>query len=382
MGAAHRSGHGETRGDGSSGRLTLFLAGDVMTGRGIDQVLPRSVDPRLYESYVKTATRYVRLAEEVHGGIPKPVSYDYVWGDALEELVRAAPSVRIINLETAVTTADTPWPGKGIHYRMHPANTALLTAAAIDVCALANNHVMDWGREGLTETLATLRAHRIATTGAGETRGAAIQPAAVETDSGRLLVFAWALTDSGVPGSWAAGTRAGVAVLPSTGRVGVDRAVAAVEAHRRPGDRVVVSLHWGPNWGYDVAPAHRSFAHRLTESGVVDVVFGHSSHHPKSLEVHRGRLILYGAGDFLNDYEGIGGRESYKGDLTIMYLPVLAGSGELTRLRLIPFRIRRFRLERAGEEEADWLAETLDRHSRTHGARVYRTGEGLEARWS
>lgn len=235
MHAADGPGHGGTPRDGPGGPLTLFLAGDVMTGRGIDQVLPRSVDPRLYESHVKTATRYVELAEAAHGEIPAPVPYEYAWGDALAELTRVSPDVRIVNLETAVTTSTTPWRGKGIHYRMHPANAALLTAAAIDVCVLANNHVMDWGRKGLMETLTTLRGSGIATTGAGETLEAAVRPAVVETESGRLLVFGWGLADAGVPGSWEAGAGAGVALLPAADRAASERVMAAVDAHRRPG---------------------------------------------------------------------------------------------------------------------------------------------------
>lgn len=69
----------------------------------------------------------------------------------------ASPRTRIVNLETAATTSDEPWPGKGIHDRMHPANIALLSAAGLDVCALGNNRVMDWERTGLRETLSVLR---------------------------------------------------------------------------------------------------------------------------------------------------------------------------------------------------------------------------------
>jgi poly-gamma-glutamate synthesis protein (capsule biosynthesis protein) len=49
----------------------LFLCGDVMTGRGIDQILPHPCDPLLHESYVKSARDYIRLAEQVNGRIPK-----------------------------------------------------------------------------------------------------------------------------------------------------------------------------------------------------------------------------------------------------------------------------------------------------------------------
>ncbi|MFO7892707.1 MAG: CapA family protein [Longimicrobiales bacterium] len=370
-----------------AGPVTLFLAGDVMLGRGIDQVLPHSVDPRLHESYVKDARRYVALAEAEHGEIPAPVPFDYVWGDALAELDRMDPDARIINLETAVTTSDSPWAHKGIHYRMHPENTPVLTAAGIDVCVLGNNHVMDWGRAGLRETLEALSAAGLPTAGAGESARAAAAPAVVETGKGRLLVFSYGTPTAGVPTDWAAageagggeadggegdgeGARAGVNLLPTLDREAADRVIEDVESRREDGDRVVVSIHWGGNWGYDVPAAQRWFAHRLIDAGAADVVHGHSSHHPKGIEVHGGRLILYGAGDFLNDYEGIGGREEYRGGLTVMYFPTLAPSGELVELRMAPMRIRRFRLERAPEEDAEWLAERLDEHSRVLGTRV------------
>ena len=97
----------------------------------MDQILPQSVDPRIFEPYVQNARRYVELAEEATGPIPQPVDYDYIWGNALAVIERVDPALRIINLETAVTAAGDPWYGKGIHYRMHPANVAALKAAGI-----------------------------------------------------------------------------------------------------------------------------------------------------------------------------------------------------------------------------------------------------------
>src|SRR5688500_8641778 len=131
--------------------VMLFLCGDVMTGRGIDQVLPHLGNPTLFEEYMKSAMGYVELAEEANGPIPKPVAFAYIWGDALAELERAKPDVRIINLETAVTRSDDAQ-DKAVNYRMHPDNIPCLTAAHIDCCALANNHVLDWGYTGLAET--------------------------------------------------------------------------------------------------------------------------------------------------------------------------------------------------------------------------------------
>lgn len=137
------------------GRTTLFVCGDVMTGRGVDQVLPHPSPPHLYEPYMRSALDYVALAEKANGPIPRPVDPDYVWGTALQILADVSPHARVINLETSVTTSDTA-ETKGINYRTHPDHVAVLTAARIDCCVLANNHVLDWGQTGLLETLDTL----------------------------------------------------------------------------------------------------------------------------------------------------------------------------------------------------------------------------------
>lgn len=154
-----------------------------------------------------------------------------------------------------------------------------------------------------------------------------------------------------------------------------------MNAVRREGDRVVVSLHWGLNWAYEVPPAQRAFAHRLIDAGAADVVHGHSSHHPKGIEVYGGRPILYGAGDFLDDYEGIGGREGFRSGLTLMYFPVLEPSGALASFEMAPMRIRRLRLQRASEEETAWLQARLHRESRAFGVEVHRSGDRLALSW-
>jgi poly-gamma-glutamate capsule biosynthesis protein CapA/YwtB (metallophosphatase superfamily) len=268
--------------------VKLFLCGAVMTGRGIDQILAAPCDPAIEEPWVKDARDYVALAERAHGPIPRGADPQYVWGEALQALDAERPDARIVNLETAVTTSDKR-ACKDINYRMSPANAACVTAARIDCCVLANNHVLDWGACGLEETLDTLK-------GAG--------------------------------------------------------------------DIVVVSIHWGPNWGYEVEREQRDFAQLLVDAGAADLVHGHSPHHPGALEVHRGRLILYACGDFINDYEGIAGHESFRPEFTLMYLPTLDdASGALRELAMRPMRLRRFRLEHASPADAEWLAATLRRAS-------------------
>ncbi|MDX1582653.1 MAG: CapA family protein, partial [Thermoanaerobaculia bacterium] len=210
----------------------LMLTGDVMLGRGIDQIMPRSVDPVLYEPYMKSALGYVAIAEEENGPIPKGVGPRYVWGESLEVLERLDPPVRIVNLETAVTTADDPWPGKGIHYRTHPANAAVLAAAGIDCAVVANNHVIDWGRRGLVETLDTLKKSGVEPVGAGLSLRSASEPAVLETGEDRILVFAMADESSGVPADWAAREdRSGVHLLPDLSEDSAMSVAASIRNH-------------------------------------------------------------------------------------------------------------------------------------------------------
>ncbi|MGB5177319.1 MAG: CapA family protein, partial [Gammaproteobacteria bacterium] len=132
--------------------LTLFLCGDVMTGRGIDQVLPHPGNPQLYEAYIRDARDYVRLAERTNGAVKRPVELAYPWGDAL-----------------------------------------------------ANNHVLDWGVAGLQETLATLDMAGIRRAGAGRDLEEGMAPAVIPVPGkGRVLVFSCGFESSGIGRSWAA----------------------------------------------------------------------------------------------------------------------------------------------------------------------------------
>lgn len=352
--------------------IRLFLCGDVMTGRGIDQILPHPGDPALYESYVRDAREYVQLAETAHGPIPRSVDFTYIWGDALGEMESHQMDARIINLETAITESEDYWPDKPVLYRMHPRNIGCLTAAHISCCALANNHLLDWENEGLQETLRALDAAGISHAGAGRDAAEATHGAALDVaGKGRVLVFSFGSPTSGVPREWAATEdRPGVNLLEDLSEETAQRVADRMLKETRPGDVVVASIHWGGNWGYRVPDEQISFAHQLIDEGV-SIVHGHSSHHVKTIEVYRERLILYGCGDFLTDYEGISGYEQFRGDLTLMYLvEVDPRQGQLMSARMVPMQLRRFQLNRASAEDSQWLCDLLNRLGAPFNTRI------------
>ena len=361
--------------------LTLFLCGDVMTGRGIDQVLPQPGGPGLRERYVDDARAYVRLAERANGLIPRPAGFSWPWGDALRILEDFSPDVRVINLETSITRSSDFAPGKAVHYRMSPGNLPCVAAACPDACALANNHVLDFGRRGLEDTLDALSGSGLRAAGAGRDAGEARRPVTVMAPGGqRVLIFACGTPSSGIPAGWAAtADRPGVDLLPGLSDAAAGDVISRVRAVKRPGDVVIVSIHWGSNWGYDVEPDQVRFAHQLIHGGV-DLIHGHSSHHPRPIEVYRGRLVLYGCGDCINDYEGIPGYEQYRDDLRLLYFAALQpGTGELAALRMAPMHVRNLQLRHATPPDTQWLRTALQQSSRSFGTLVDLRPDGLLA---
>jgi len=364
----------------ANGTLTIFLCGDVMLGRGVDQILPYPADPSLRERQVRDARIYVELAESRNGAIPRPVDWAWPWGDALELVDAAQCHARIVNLETSITISSHFAPGKGVHYRMNPANLAALTVVRPDACVLANNHVLDFGRRGLLETLDVLSTAGLRIAGAGRSAGEAEAEAVVPIPgrSGRMIIVAFGTPSSGIPLSWAASSdRAGVNLLTRFADAQADQLCDQARSVRRPGDVVIASAHWGSNWGYDIELDQVRFAHRLIDGGF-DLVHGHSSHHPRPLEVCRGKLILYGCGDLIDDYEGIRGHEQYRGDLRLLYLVrVDQSSGRLLDLHMAPLQARQLRLHRASAGDAEWLQRVMDTVSQPFGVRIDMDADGF-----
>jgi poly-gamma-glutamate synthesis protein (capsule biosynthesis protein) len=359
----------------------MFLCGDVMLGRAVDQILPCPGDPMLREEYARDARAYVELAEMRNGPIPYPVDYAWPWGHALHVLRDLAPDVRVINLETSITRVGDFAPGKAVHYRMSPGNVPCLSALAPDVCALANNHVLDFGRRGLADTIDALRGVGFRAVGAGRDEHAAREPALVPISGGaRVVVVACGMASSGIPASWAAARdRAGINFVADLSESSAAAIIDQVSAVRRAADVVIVSIHWGTNWGHEIPTDQRRLAHWLIDGGV-DIVHGHSSHHARPIEIYHDKLVLYGCGDFINDYEGIAGREKYRNDLRLMYFAsVDQDTGALIGLQIAPMQSRKMRLRHASRADSAWLQAVLDEISWPFAPRVVMTPHGMLA---
>jgi poly-gamma-glutamate synthesis protein (capsule biosynthesis protein) len=222
--------------------------------------------------------------------------------------------------------------------------------------------------------------------GAGENAQEAETPAAMEIDGkGRVIVFSFGLQTSVIPPSWAASEdKAGVNLLKELSDETARYVKERVQKVKQQGDIVVASIHWGGNWDYKVPREQREFAHKLIDEAGVEVIHGHSSHHVKGIEVYREKLIIYGCGDLLNDYEGIGPiHRRFRRDLGLMYFVSLDRStGKLVNLQMTPTQIKRLRVNRASREGAIWLRDTLNREGKKFGTRVeLDTDNTLKLEW-
>jgi poly-gamma-glutamate synthesis protein (capsule biosynthesis protein) len=292
-----------------------------------------------------------------------------------------APDARVINLETSITSSADFSAAKLVHYRANPDNLPSLIAARPDACALANNHVLDFGRAGLLDTLDALAGAGLRAAGAGRDAAEAKQPAVISVPGGgRFMVFSCGAASSGIPASWAAtATRPGVNFLPSLSDEVADDLTSRVREVKQAGDVVVASIHWGSNWGYDVHDDQVRFARRLIDGGA-DLIHGHSSHHPRPIEVYRGKLVLYGCGDFIDDYEGVGGYEAFRDDLRLLYLASIAEeTGRLHALQMVPMQASKMRLRHASTEDSEWLRSLIETVSSRFGSRVSRQPYGVLA---
>jgi poly-gamma-glutamate synthesis protein (capsule biosynthesis protein) len=240
--------------------------------------------------------------------------------------------------------------------------------------------VLDWGASGLCQTLDTLHDLGIKTAGAGRDLEEARRPAIIDAKAnGRIAVIGVGFPSSGIPESWAASRNgAGLNLLSESSEKAVDEIRELLRTVRSPGTIGIVSIHWGGNWGYNILSQHIEFAHALIDTGEVDLVHGHSSHHIKAIEVYKGRLVLYGCGDFLTDYEGIGGYERFTSDISLAYFATVDPfSGMMKKLDLIPFRQRRFRLVRASKRDAERVRDLLRREGRRFNSRFHIAKNGV-----
>jgi len=346
----------------------IFVAGDVMLGRLVDQIFPTHVTETLDGKHAKTLLRSYKMEEKV-----QELGHKYVWGDVLPFIMNS--DLKIINLETSVTTWNEKWPNKEFNYRMHPDNLQCLKEVGIDYCALANNHTLDFGVQGMIDTMKSLTASGIKWAGVGMNKKESMEPVTVETKNLKLLCYSFA----DHPRAWAASeTKPGINFLDveNCSDQELKMITSKLESDRREQSPslVSVSIHWGSNYCWKPSRNFQNFARHLIDHGV-DMIHGHSSHHVQGIEIYKGKPILYGCGDFIDDYAV---DPDFRNDLGFAYFLNFEGS-KFSSIELLPTRVKCFQTNilGAGTEDYEWLVDKMAELSADFGTVIKKEPTGF-----
>ena len=176
---------------------------------------------------------------------------------------------------------------RNFSYKVDPRSAATLRRGGFQAMTIANNHLMDCGRDGVRETIATLEEHGIEVIGGGLKESEAHRPAIFETRGGRI----------GLLGYYWNRRTAARGKLPGSAR-DLPELVARDIAQLKPQvDHVVVTVHWGIPYEREPLPEDRMKARHFIDCGA-DAVIGHHPHIIQPLEIYRGRPIFYSVGNF------------------------------------------------------------------------------------
>jgi poly-gamma-glutamate synthesis protein (capsule biosynthesis protein) len=281
----------------------------------------------------------------------------------------------IVNLECAITDREAEWEGapKAFYFGAPSVAIESLTDAGVDLVSLANNHSLDFGRQGLLDTLDALGAHGIAAAGAGRTLEDALAPAVVERRGVRVGMVAYCDHQE----DFAARADApGIAFLDLDDEGSArDRFQRSLDRMRNLGvDWPILSLHWGPNMVWRPSPRFVRLAHAAIDMGFA-ALFGHSAHVFHGIELYKGRPIFYSTGDLVDDYAV---DSEFENDCQLLFDVSLNGLA-IQEIGAYPVSIAACQTEFATGPRRERIAERAARLSREMGTSFVRDDDRLVA---
>ncbi|MEW6511532.1 MAG: CapA family protein [Bacteroidota bacterium] len=310
---------GEAQVDSSQPTVTLRFGGDVLLG-----------------GYYESAT----------AGRP---AYAFEGFTALSDA-----DVAMVNFEHPVTRQGKKVP-KPYNFRMSPEYLPALTAAGIDIVSLANNHIFDYGKEGLFDTISYLDSIGILHVGAGRDREEAYRPVVLNIRGQKIGFLAY------YGGGESPGARrrsAGVA------RRELPLIRDQIDTLRRRDNVgfIVVNLHWGTEKALSPDASQRAFAHAVIDAGA-DAVIGHHPHVLQGIERYRNGVIAYSLGNLL-----FGGNSRDRYDTGILEIRL---EPDGPRYRFMPVRIDAWRASLLGGADSARVVQSVRRLSRMFPATIF-----------
>jgi poly-gamma-glutamate capsule biosynthesis protein CapA/YwtB (metallophosphatase superfamily) len=319
--------------------VQLLFGGDVMLGRGVNDVI------------VRTSPTY-------------PL-------ESLVSITRAA-DLFLVNLECAISHRDIIYSGppKVFYFRADPIAAEVLTSAGVGLVSLANNHALDADYSGLFDTLRILDEKRISHAGAGKNIEAAARPALLKVKGLRFGVIAC----SNHQEDFAAGADLpGIRYVDLSDPRTVNEVIHDIETLAPQVDHVIVSLHWMSNWVQHIPLIYRNLARQMVEAGA-RIIWGHSPHHFQGVEWIGRSVILYSTGDLIDDYAT---DPHFRNDRQLLFLVTMGQKGA-EAVNAYPLELEFAHTHAADSMVQPWIIHRFDQMCHEVGSRVEQQGEWLK----
>jgi poly-gamma-glutamate synthesis protein (capsule biosynthesis protein) len=257
--------------------LSIAFVGDIMLGRDLN------MSEKFYSGE--------RITHSFQSQLEKENKW-VIYGNTLP--VFAESDLVIGNLETTITDV-TYKEEKEFNFRLSPLHMDAIKLHRNQYLNLANNHILDYGPRGLKDTILHLDKMGIYHSGAGYNLAEASKPVVFQVKGWKIGIIG--LSDH--YSNWKADRRrSGINLLDYNN---YDELLEDVKRLKETVDIVILSIHWGGNYERHVSKEHRIFAEKAIKSGV-DIIHGHSSHHVKYIDNTKKYVVMYGMGDFIDDY--------------------------------------------------------------------------------
>ena len=270
--------------------VSLIAVGDISYSRGVERVVKRE-DNILYP--------FLQIQDYFHGA-------DLVFG----------------NLETPIIEGREIGEYEMI-FRSNPGTELALKQTNFTIVSLANNHTLNFGEQGIKNTIELLKKAGIKYIGAGENTQEANQPVFIEKKGIKFAFLAYNDSDV-VPAFYEASTdRAGTAFMRT------DKMITAVKEAKKNADIVIVSMHSGIEYVFKPNRPQINFAHAAIDNGA-DLIIGHHPHVIQTMETYKGKYIFYSLGNFIFDmYEKEPTKES-------LILKIYFTKNDIAKISLLP----------------------------------------------
>ena len=268
-------------------KFSLLFVGDILLANEAEQyILTHGVD-----------YPFKKIKNEL-------LKYDYVIG----------------NLETPITARGAAYTKKAYSFRLKPSSALSLKNLKLDAVAISNNHLMDYGKEGMEDTISFLNELSIQHAGGGNNLLDARRPALLKCGNVTICILAY--SDRPPAEYYASDCTPGISHL-NLGQIKDD-----VETWKTRYNIVIISLHWGIEQTHEPQWDQIEIAHKIIDAGA-DGIIGHHPHWPQGIEIYRNKPVVYSLGNFISGYTNPIERDN-------MAVALYYTGNTLERIKIIP----------------------------------------------